>query len=171
MKLRFWRLLVCLYEILVHNPKKMDIASFVPSEKKHLLCHVNPWLLSSPHSTSNLHLISHWVIVQMLHKCSYAVKHENMNFVFWFFNANCMDCYSVYRQMVGTVNMTVVFFWHSEDRASWYILIITLRCINFSNLFWNKTLHVSDSSFVHHQEFSTAHTAIVYVIQVLLTAC
>ena len=32
--------------------------------------------------------------------------------------------------------------------------------------FWNKTLHISDISFVHHQEFFTAHTAMVYVIQV-----
>jgi len=37
---------------------------------------------------------------------------------------------------------------------------------NFSNLFWNETLHVSDSSPVHRQEFFTAHTAMVYVIQV-----
>ena len=34
--------------------------------------------------------------------------------------------------------------------------------------FWNKTLHVSDSSSVHHQEFFTVNTAMVYVIQVLL---
>ena len=27
--------------------------------------------------------------------------------------------------------------------------------------FWNKTLHVSDSSSVHHQEFFNVHTAIV----------
>jgi hypothetical protein len=33
-------------------------------------------------------------------------------------------------------------------------------------LFWNETLHVSDISFVHHQEFLTVHTAMVYVIQV-----
>ena len=32
--------------------------------------------------------------------------------------------------------------------------------------FWNKTLHVSDRSSVHHQEFFTVHTAMVYVIQV-----
>ena len=37
--------------------------------------------------------------------------------------------------------------------------------------FWNKTLHVSDSSSVHHQEFFTVHTAMVYVIQILLTTC
>ena len=32
--------------------------------------------------------------------------------------------------------------------------------------FWNTILHVSDSSSVHHQEFFTVHTAMVYVIQV-----
>jgi hypothetical protein len=32
--------------------------------------------------------------------------------------------------------------------------------------FSNKILHVSDSSSVHHQEFFTVHTALVYVIQV-----
>jgi len=37
--------------------------------------------------------------------------------------------------------------------------------------FRNKILHVSDSSSVHHQEFFTLHTAMVCVIQVLLTAC
>ena len=36
---------------------------------------------------------------------------------------------------------------------------------------WNKTLHVSDSSSVHRQGFFTVHTAMVYVIQVMLTAC
>jgi hypothetical protein len=30
---------------------------------------------------------------------------------------------------------------------------------------WNETLHVSDSSSVHHQVFFTVHTAMVYVIQ------
>ena len=32
--------------------------------------------------------------------------------------------------------------------------------------FWNKTLHVSDSSSVYNHEFFTVHTAMVYVIQV-----
>jgi len=34
-----------------------------------------------------------------------------------------------------------------------------------------KTLHVSDSSSVHHQEIFTVQTAMVYVIQVTVTAC
>jgi hypothetical protein len=36
----------------------------------------------------------------------------------------------------------------------------------FSNLFWNETLRVSDSSSVHHKELFTVHSAMVYVIQV-----
>jgi hypothetical protein len=44
-------------------------------------------------------------------------------------------------------------------------------CTSFSNLFWKETLHVSDSSSVHHQEFFTVHKAVVYVICVFLTAC
>ena len=45
------------------------------------------------------------------------------------------------------------------------------RCTNFSNLLWNKTVHVLDSSSVHHQEFSTVHTAIGICHTGLLTAC
>jgi len=36
---------------------------------------------------------------------------------------------------------------------------------------WNETLHVSDSSSVHHKEVFTVHTAMVFVIKVMLTAC
>jgi len=32
--------------------------------------------------------------------------------------------------------------------------------------FCNKTLHVSDCSSVHHQDFFTVHTAMAYVVQV-----
>jgi hypothetical protein len=41
------------------------------------------------------------------------------------------------------------------------------RRTNFPKfLFWNETVRGSDSSSVHHQEFSTVHTAMAYVIQV-----
>jgi len=30
--------------------------------------------------------------------------------------------------------------------------------------FWNRNLHVSDRSSVHHQEFFAVHTAMVYVV-------
>ena len=49
--------------------------------------------------------------------------------------------------------------WCSDDHASWYILVIKpTRCTNSQIYFWNKTLHVSDSSTVHHQEFFTVHS-------------
>ena len=34
----------------------------------------------------------------------------------------------------------------------------------FQIYFWKEILHVSDSSSVHHQEFVTVGTAMVYVI-------
>ena len=48
------------------------------------------------------------------------------------------------------------------------LILITkpTRCTNFSNLIWNKTLHVSGSSSVRYQQLFTVHTVMVYVIQV-----
>jgi len=34
-----------------------------------------------------------------------------------------------------------------------FFIIKPSRFTNFTNLFWHETLHVSDSSSVHHQEF------------------
>jgi len=34
-----------------------------------------------------------------------------------------------------------------------FFIIKPTWCTNFTNLFWHGTLHVSDSSSVHHQEF------------------
>jgi hypothetical protein len=45
-------------------------------------------------------------------------------------------------------------------------IIKPTRRTNFSISFWNETLHVSDNSSAHHQEFFTVHTAMVYVIPV-----
>jgi hypothetical protein len=39
------------------------------------------------------------------------------------------------------------------------------RCTNLRNLSWHETLHASDSSSVHHQEY-TVHSVMAYVIQV-----
>jgi len=48
-----------------------------------------------------------------------------------------------------------------------YIYFVHVKLIySFSIYFWNKTLHVSDSSSVHHQEFFTVYTAMVCVLQV-----
>jgi hypothetical protein len=49
---------------------------------------------------------------------------------------------------------------------SGFLIIKPTRCTNFSNLCWNETLHVSNDSSVHHQQFFTVHTRMVYVIQV-----
>ena len=45
------------------------------------------------------------------------------------------------------------------DRYFFFIIKPT-RCTNFTYLFWHETLHASDSSSVHHQEF--VHCTISY---------
>jgi len=62
--------------------------------------------------------------------------------------------------------MFAIFDVHVTVHRDKFLIIKPPRCTNFSNLFWNETLHFSDSSSVHHQEFFTIHTAMVYVIQV-----
>jgi hypothetical protein len=47
-----------------------------------------------------------------------------------------------------------------------FLTIKPTRCTNFSIYFGNETLHVSDSSSVHHQELFTVHSAMMYVMQV-----
>jgi len=62
-----------------------------------------------------------------------------------------------------TVRMTVIV-----QKIIFKEILITkpVRCTNFSNLFWNKTLHVSDSFSVHHRQCFTVHTAVVNAIEV-----
>ena len=75
--------------------------------------------------------------------------------------------------------LRIMFCFHTEQQVKLWVCIISIlrsfflipkptRCTNFSNLYWNEILRVSDSSSVHHQEFFTVHTAMVrvYVIQV-----
>ena len=74
--------------------------------------------------------------------------------------------YHVIRSLPETENRMWIWsgchIWHPYN----LLIIKPPRCSNFSNSFWNRTLHVSDSPSVHHQEFFTVHTALVYVIQV-----
>jgi len=85
--------------------------------------------------------------------------------------------HDVYRSTCGCVAKSACDFRKQQTASifaqgfSWNklyenLIIKPTRCTTFSNLFWNKTLHVLDSSSVHHQEFFTVHTAMVYVIQV-----
>jgi hypothetical protein len=71
---------------------------------------------------------------------------------------------------LGAVNTVKEFDVHVTMHRDNFLIIKPTRCTNFSNLFCNETLHVSDSSSVHDQELFTVGTAMVYVIQVMLTA-
>ena len=73
----------------------------------------------------------------------------------------------------NTVDSRTIFLSGTIKHFIFILIIKPTRCTTLSNLFWNRTVHVSESSSVHHQESSTVHTAIVYVIQVCwqLSSC
>jgi hypothetical protein len=56
-----------------------------------------------------------------------------------------------------------IWEWEGVTRI---LIIKPNRCNNFSNLFWNELLYVSDGSCVHHQELFTVHSAMVCVIKI-----
>ena len=74
-------------------------------------------------------------------------------------------------EVTAPINYLSEFDVHVTVHRDKFLIIKPIRCTNFSSLFWKETLHVSDSSSVHHQESFTVNTAVVYVIQVFLTAC
>jgi hypothetical protein len=71
------------------------------------------------------------------------------------------------------INFRLIFLWslksvfdvHVTVHRDKFHVIRATRWTKFSNLFWNVILHVSYSSSVHHQEFFTVRTAMVYVTQ------
>jgi len=80
-----------------------------------------------------------------------------------------LRCGSSYdsRNLTSSVFSLSKRVWRSCDRASWQISYNKPNQIHkFLKLIWKETLYVSGSSSVHHQEFFTVHTAMVYVIQV-----
>jgi len=105
--------------------------------------------------------------------CSTSLKSHNLLLILTHFD-QCQASSAIWIRSKQTRNAKVHWdprflsctpIWRSDDHASWYVPIIKpTRCTNFSNLLWNETLHVLDSSSVHHQEFSNVHTAMVHVI-------
>jgi hypothetical protein len=49
--------------------------------------------------------------------------------------------------------------WTFSKLILYFLVIKPARCTNFSNLFWNETQHISDSSSIHHQELFHPHPA------------
>jgi len=54
-----------------------------------------------------------------------------------------------------STNMMLPYIFLVSYNKVWafFFIIKPTRCTNFTNLFWHETLHVSESSSVHHQEF------------------
>jgi hypothetical protein len=71
------------------------------------------------------------------------------------------------RWHVSSTNMRIYeFYVHVTVHRNKFIFNKTNRRANFPNLFCQEILHVSGSSSAHHQEFSTVHSALFYVVQI-----
>jgi hypothetical protein len=73
-------------------------------------------------------------------------------------------CHKSYCSFCGLFPPFFKFMWRCI--VTKFLIIKPARCTNSLNLFWNETTHVSDSSYFHHQELFSLHSAMLYVIQV-----
>jgi len=98
----------------------------------------------------------------------YSIPTPNFlfHFLFLVFCSQWVHCAFILQLLYVMLHICRIILQWKKIGENLILIIKPTRCTNFSNLFWNKTLRVSDSSSVHHQEFFTAHTAMVYVIQV-----
>jgi len=69
----------------------------------------------------------------------------------WNFLSLWLSRQAVYRVLIGWLCSYFMFVWLCIIKN--LFIIKPTRCINFTNLFWHESQHVSDSSYVHHQEF------------------
>jgi len=106
----------------------------------HALCMLDNYGYRHPLTMCNTYCFSRAMVMRTLHNATLYV--------------HCLSCFSG-RGGGGLVTS----YWHSEDRASWYFLIIGANEMHyFSNLF-DKFLYMFRRSTVHHQEYlNTAYT-------------
>jgi len=62
-------------------------------------------------------------------------------------------CKNTFWKTGNMFNMYMHFTFMWPCIVTYFFVIKPTRCTNFTNLFCHETLHVSDSSSVHHQEF------------------
>ena len=82
----------------------------------------------------------------------------------WITLYNCLP--KLYFRSGECSNERTEFDVHVTVHRDKFLITKPTRCTNSSNLIWNETLRVSESSSVHHQAFLTVHTAMVYIVQV-----
>jgi hypothetical protein len=111
--------------------------------------------------------------------CIFTQKSTGKEKSFNCFNYNfiCLICFDVLWQQISNavkkihtaviiLHIQQVFDVHVTVHRVKFLIVKPVSCTNFSNYFL-ETLHVSDISSVHHQEFFTVHKAMIYyVIQV-----
>jgi hypothetical protein len=115
----------------------------------HVTVHRDMWPCIVTCDRATRHVTVHRDMWPCIVTCDRASRHVTVHRDMWPCIASC-DCAS----------------WHVTVHRDKFLIIKPTIRTNFSNLFWNETLHVSDSFTVHHQELFAVHSAVLYVIQV-----
>jgi hypothetical protein len=162
-----WKMMVSSFRIKM-CPRRMTFWSLVMRPLQCLVTSGNGTMTSQKHGDH---------ITKVPCKLSLMIIQE---FIFWISKA--MFCYVLTyctEYFLNTLCLELSFhfiptvfnnFWinnisYTPSNIIFYLFIIKpTRCTNFTNLIWHETLHVSDSSSVHHQEFihCTLHNGMSY---------
>jgi hypothetical protein len=115
-----------------------------------------PVSFTQEHSQLSFHLLRHPISMSQVVRC-----------LVW-----ACSCEVFMTFLVLVIFSLLLIIFSSHFMSMWpcfvtnFFIIKPTRCTNFTNLFWCETLHVSDSSSVHYQEFihctlssGTCHTA------------
>jgi hypothetical protein len=84
----------------------------------------------------------------------YYISHFYLSFFISYSNTNEI---SYFKDVANGIQKNTPFDLQPEDgfikKPKHFFIIKPTKCTNFTNLFCHETLHVPDSSSVHHQEF------------------
>ena len=84
----------------------------------------------------------------------------------YFMSILCLICISKH----VLLKLRILLYIYVTVHCRRFLFINKPQALIIQILFCHKTIHVSGIFSAHHQEFSTGHSALVYIMQVLMTA-
>jgi hypothetical protein len=115
-----------------------------------------------------LDLIVYWRITVVVVFLWFNFIYDRL-FVLWGVEIIYFQFYFICRSLCIRAHFYFIIYFYFpilKDFMVYFLQLNQLHALISQIYSWNETLHVSDTSSVHHQEFFTVHTAMVYVIQV-----
>ena len=122
----------------------------------HVTVHRDMWSCIVTRDRASWHVAVHRDVWPCVVTCDRASWHVTVHRDMWPASWHV----TVHRNMWPCIVTCDCASWHVTVRRDMWPCIVTnffiikpTGCTNFTNLFWHETLHVSETSSVHHQEF------------------